>query len=153
MQGKRSIRLIAFDLDGTVLDDHKKILPQTKAALESAAGRGIEIVPATGRPYCGLSPEIDRLQGVRYVLTCNGAGVYEKETGKCRMESGMSLDSFLPLLAEVEPLPVMADPFVKGEKKPAAGGADTRTGGIEGVYPALAYPCSKFGGVFTETRG
>ena len=115
MQGKRSIRLIAFDLDGTVLDDHKKILPQTKAALESAAGRGIEIVPATGRPYCGLSSEIDRLQGVRYVLTCNGAGVYEKETGKCRMESGMSLDSFLPLLAEVEPLPVMADPFVKGE--------------------------------------
>ena len=111
MQGKRSIRLIAFDLDGTVLDDHKKILPQTKAALESAAGRGIEIVPATGRPYCGLSSEIDRLQGVRYVLTCNGAGVYEKETGKCRMESGMSLDSFLPLLAEVEPLPVMADPL------------------------------------------
>ena len=104
MQGKRSIRLIAFDLDGTVLDDHKKILPQTKAALESAAGRGIEIVPATGRPYCGLSSEIDRLQGVRYVLTCNGAGVYEKETGKCRMESGMSLNSFLPLLAEVEPL-------------------------------------------------
>lgn len=115
MREKRNIRLIAFDMDGTVLDDHKKILPQTKAVLESAARRGIELVPATGRPYCGLSSEIDRLQGVRYVLTCNGAGAYEKETGKCLMENGMSLDSFLPLLAEVEPLPVMADPFVKGE--------------------------------------
>lgn len=109
------IRLIAFDMDGTVLDDHKKILPQTRAVLERLAKQGIEIVPATGRPFCGLSPEIERLQGVRYVITCNGAGIYEKATGKCLMEDSISLASFLPMLEEIEPLPVMADPFLKGE--------------------------------------
>ena len=109
------IRLIAFDMDGTVLDEHKKILPETKAILERAARQGIEIVPATGRPYCGLSSEIQRLQGVRYVMTCNGAGVYEKAMGECLMEDSMDLESVLPLLAELEPLPVMADPFLKGE--------------------------------------
>lgn len=109
------IRLIAFDMDGTVLDNHKKILPQTRAVLERLAKQGIEIVPATGRPFCGLSPEIERLQGVRYVITCNGAGIYEKATGKCLMEDSISLDSFLPMLEEIEPLPVMADPFLKGE--------------------------------------
>lgn len=57
------IRLIAFDMDGTVLDEHKKILPQTKEKLECAAAQGIELVPATGRPLCGLSPEIEQLQG------------------------------------------------------------------------------------------
>ena len=63
------IRLIAFDMDGTVLNDEKKILKETKEALEQAARAGIEIVPATGRPFCGISDEIYRLDGVRYVLT------------------------------------------------------------------------------------
>lgn len=109
------IRLIAFDMDGTVLDENKKILPETKALLERAAAMGIEIVPSTGRPFCGLSEEIDKLAGVRYVMTCNGAGIYEKATGTCIMEEAMELSDFLPLLAELEPLPVMADPFLKGE--------------------------------------
>ena len=109
------IRLIAFDMDGTVLDDHKKILPQTKEVLERLAEQGIELVPATGRPFCGLSPEIERLQGVRYVITCNGADIYEKETGNCLMGDNISLDSLLPLLTELEPLSVMADPFLKGK--------------------------------------
>ena len=65
------IRLIAFDMDGTVLNDEKKILKETKEALEQAARAGIEIVPATGRPFCGISDEIYRLDGVRYVLTTN----------------------------------------------------------------------------------
>lgn len=109
------IRLIAFDMDGTVLDNHKKIMSETKLALECAAEQGIEIVPATGRPYCGLSGEIDKLRGVRYVMTCNGAGVYEKITGKCLMEDSIKLDDFLPMMEEIEPLPVMADPFLRGE--------------------------------------
>lgn len=63
MKEKR-IRLIAFDMDGTVLNDEKKILKETKEALEQAARAGIEIVPATGRPFCGISDEIYRLDGV-----------------------------------------------------------------------------------------
>lgn len=113
--GNDVIRLIAFDLDGTALDDHKKILPATKKMLEEAAHQGIEIVPATGRPLCGLPEEIRQLAGVNYVLTCNGAGVYEWKTGKCLYEDSIPLTDFLPLMEEIEALPVMADPFLKGE--------------------------------------
>lgn len=109
------IKLIAFDMDGTVLDDHKKILPETKEALEKAAADGIEIVPATGRPFLGLSGEIDRLSEVNYVLTTNGAGVYEKKTGKCLHEESMVLGDFLPMLERLEELDVMADAFVLGQ--------------------------------------
>ena len=80
------IRLIAFDMDGTVLNDEKKILKETKEALEQAARAGIEIVPATGRPFCGISDEIYRLDGVRYVLTTNGAGIYERDSKTMRMQ-------------------------------------------------------------------
>ncbi len=109
------IKMIAFDLDGTLFDDHKKIMPKTKAILELAAKKGIEIVPATGRPFCGVGAQVNALQGVNYILTTNGAGVYEKATGKCIHENSMKLQEFLPMMERLEKLDVMADAFVKGD--------------------------------------
>ena len=54
--------MIALDLDGTLLDDHKKIRPVTRQVLERAAEQGIEVVPATGRPYRGLCSEAEGLK-------------------------------------------------------------------------------------------
>ena len=101
-------------MDGTVLNDEKKILKETKEALEQAARAGIEIVPATGRPFCGISDEIYRLDGVRYVLTTNGAGIYERDSKTCLYEDAIPLSAYLPMLAEVEAYDVMADTFLKG---------------------------------------
>lgn len=109
------IRLIAFDMDGTVLDEHKKILPETKRLLERASSQGIVIVPATGRPFCGISEEIYHLQGVQYVLTCNGAGIYERDSGACLYEDSIDLQRMLPLIERLDALEVMADPFLKGK--------------------------------------
>lgn len=109
------LRLIAFDMDGTVLDDHKKILPETREILEEAARQGIVLLPATGRPFCGLSEEVHQLEGVRYVMVCNGAGMYERDTGRCIYEESMELSAFLPLLERLDALEVAADPFLKGE--------------------------------------
>ena len=91
-----------------------KILKETKEALEQAARAGIEIVPATGRPFCGISDEIYRLDGVRYVLTTNGAGIYERDSKTCLYEDAIPLSAYLPMLAEVEAYDVMADTFLKG---------------------------------------
>ncbi|MBQ3586160.1 MAG: HAD hydrolase family protein, partial [Synergistaceae bacterium] len=41
------IKLVAFDLDGTLFNDKKEVTPETFATLERAAKMGIEIVPAT----------------------------------------------------------------------------------------------------------
>lgn len=109
------IKLIAFDLDGTLFDDHKRIRPETKGILEKAARRGIETVPATGRPYKGLCSEVEKLQGFRYVLTTNGGGIYERETGTCIYQDCMKLEELLPLLLRLEELDVMADAFVQGD--------------------------------------
>ena len=109
------IKLIAFDLDGTLFDDHKRISPVTKEFLERAGQRGFEIVPATGRPYKGLCAEVEKLQGVRYVLTTNGGGIYERNTGTCIYQDCMKLEKLLPLLSRLEELDVMADAFVQGD--------------------------------------
>ena len=109
------IKLIAFDLDGTLFDDHKRISPETKGILERVVQKGYEIVPATGRPYKGLCSEVEKLQGVRYVLTTNGGGIYERKTGKYIFQDCMKLEKLLPLLSRLEELDVMADAFVQGD--------------------------------------
>ena len=41
------IKIIAFDLDGTLLNSRKELTPNTREILERAASKGFEIVPAT----------------------------------------------------------------------------------------------------------
>ena len=50
----KDIRIIALDLDGTLLNSKKELTPENRAALERAAEAGIEIVPTTGRVYNGM---------------------------------------------------------------------------------------------------
>ena len=59
------IRLIAADMDGTLLDDEKKIPEENLRVFRECAARGIEIVPATGRTMRGLPDELRNLPGVR----------------------------------------------------------------------------------------
>ena len=73
----RKIKLIALDLDGTLLDPDKRLSEENAAALARAAEEGIEIVPATGRFYRGMPPVIRDLPYVRYVITVNGAQVFD----------------------------------------------------------------------------
>ena len=47
-------RLLAIDLDGTLLTRHKRILPRTRQALDAAAGLGCRVVIATGRSFTNL---------------------------------------------------------------------------------------------------
>ena len=46
----KKIRLLALDLDGTLLNGAKQITPRTQAALERARQQGVLMVPVTGRP-------------------------------------------------------------------------------------------------------
>lgn len=82
-----AIALVAFDLDGTTLTEHKYLSEGNRKALEEAARRGVILVPASGRMKDFLPPEITGLPGVRYAITANGAGVYDLEEGRTVWES------------------------------------------------------------------
>ena len=53
-----AIRLVALDLDGTLLNREGHVTPRTRAALQAAVDKGVYIVPATGRPLASLPPEV-----------------------------------------------------------------------------------------------
>ncbi len=74
------IRIVALDLDGTLLDSQKRLSDANRAALERAAESGMLIVPTTGR-FFGMMPQsVRELPFVRYAITVNGAQVYDRET-------------------------------------------------------------------------
>lgn len=84
-----TIKMIATDMDGTFLDDEKKVPPQNREALRRCADLGIEIVPATGRTVTGIPDALKELPGVRYAITTNGAVVVDlkenREISACRI--------------------------------------------------------------------
>lgn len=65
--------LIAFDMDGTLLDDQdKKILPLTKQYLKKLNKQGHIIVLASGRPKSELMPYYDELELNSPLVCFNG---------------------------------------------------------------------------------
>lgn len=72
-------KMFFFDIDGTLLDDEKKVLPSTKSALQRLKADGHEVSIATGRNYTMAKTVIDELEFDNYIV-CNGsAGFFHNE--------------------------------------------------------------------------
>lgn len=68
-------KLIALDMDGTLLNEKKQISERTKNAIKEARRRGVYVVLASGRPLEGILKSLDELKLVSdddYVLSYNG---------------------------------------------------------------------------------
>lgn len=79
---KRKIRMIGLDLDGTVFNNEKMITEHTREVLAEAIRQGVVVLPATGRPECGLPEQFLAIPGVRFALTSNGARIIDLEERK-----------------------------------------------------------------------
>ena len=79
------IRLIAVDLDGTLLNSRKQISAEDRAALAEAAARGITIVPTTGRNYSFALPVVDSL-GFPTTMVCSNGAIIRTSAGETRFQ-------------------------------------------------------------------
>ena len=103
------VKLIAFDLDGTLLDRQKNIPEANLQALKAAAEAGALLVPATGRIYTGIPELIRTLPGARYFITINGAYAYDAADDRNLYTSELSVDTCLRLIDYMDRLPVIYD--------------------------------------------
>lgn len=70
------IRLVAIDLDGTLLNSHGHISQATCETIQKIRAKGIKVVLCTGRPFYSLSSILAQLQLTdteEYVISFNGA--------------------------------------------------------------------------------
>ena len=71
------IKLLAVDMDETVVNSRHQMTEKTKLALELAIQSGILVVPVTGRCLEGLPSKLRKIEGIDYFITSNGAKVYD----------------------------------------------------------------------------
>jgi Cof subfamily protein (haloacid dehalogenase superfamily) len=68
-----AVRLIALDIDGTLLDSRWQIPEANRAAIAEAARRGIEVALVTGRRYDFAIPVAQKLDAPLTMIVSNGA--------------------------------------------------------------------------------
>lgn len=95
-----SIKLIAVDIDGTLVNSQKEITPEVFSAIQDAKEAGVKVVIATGRPIAGVAKLLDDLQ-LRdqgdYVVTFNGALVQETDTGHEIISESLTYEDYLDM--------------------------------------------------------
>lgn len=109
---KRETKLVALDLDGTLLNAQKELTGRTAAALQAAAERGIEIVPTTGRFFSGMPDAIRSLPFLHYAITINGAQVQNLQTGEILYRSEIPLAQAIGIMQYLDTLPVIYDCYM-----------------------------------------
>ena len=103
------IKIVALDLDGTLLDSSKRLSDGNRVALEAAAANGVHIVPTTGR-FFGMMPACVRdLPFVRYAITVNGAQVYDRMTDIALVREEIPLETAIGLMRLLDKYDVIYD--------------------------------------------
>lgn len=98
-----SIKAVLIDMDGTLLGKSQvAISMKNMEALQKALKMGIHIIPCTGRVFDMLPPQLLTQEGLRYFITCHGARVYDKETGKSIYEDTIPAEQSAALMKLLE---------------------------------------------------
>ena len=79
-------------MDGTLLNCKKELLEETKQYFKNFHNKGTEtlLVLCTGRPETGIRPylkDLGYLEENHYIISQNGANIYENQTGKRVMDA------------------------------------------------------------------
>ncbi|MBS2940086.1 HAD family phosphatase [Nocardioides sp. J2M5] len=70
-------RLVATDLDGTLLDAHGRVSARTRGVLDALDARGVPVVFTTGRPVRWMEELWDAVGGHGLAICSNGGIVYD----------------------------------------------------------------------------
>lgn len=107
------IKMIGFDLDGTLLTTDKRMTSYTKEVLEEAIRRNIIVLAVTGRPFSGVPKELREFEGIRYLITSNGARVVED--GKSIYEKLLPVENARKILDIFEEYDTLREIYYDGQ--------------------------------------
>lgn len=89
-------KIIACDLDETLLDDNHSISPKNKDAIHKAKSLGVKFVPATGRGFNTVSDTLKELglfeEEEEYVISFNGGAITENKDDRLLSLQGISFE-------------------------------------------------------------
>lgn len=95
------IKLIALDLDGTLLNRSHEMSERTVNAVRSAYKKGYHIVVCTGRRYASSLPHLNTLECTDEVILDNGIIIKDTRTGRTIYSKYMDAEIYRKLMKEV----------------------------------------------------
>ena len=75
-------KLLALDIDGTLLNDRRELTDRTVMAIKRAIDSGVYVTLCTGRPIQGVKWLVERLGIITPVITYNGAEIVDPATNE-----------------------------------------------------------------------
>lgn len=109
-----TIGLIAFDLDGTLLDSQKNLSERNREALVRCSDMGIQIVPATGRAVDGIPEAVRSIPGVKYAISTNGGIVADLLGKESLKRCTLTNEKAMEIMNLVKKYRAMFDPYIDG---------------------------------------
>ncbi|WP_173918319.1 Cof-type HAD-IIB family hydrolase [Halobacillus sp. Marseille-Q1614] len=76
---EKEIKLIALDMDGTLLNSDELVSEATRKAIQKAKDRGIHVVISTGRSLDRCRDIAESLGRSSYIVTINGGEIYNEK--------------------------------------------------------------------------
>lgn len=83
-------KLVAIDLDGTMLNSYGTVTEHTKQVIKDTIQKGTEVVIASGRPIDSIKAIAEEIGSKKYLIAGNGALIYDIQ------KEQIIYDKFLP---------------------------------------------------------
>ena len=75
-------KLVAIDLDGTMLNSYGEVTENTKDVIKKVIQKGIEVIIASGRPMDSIKTIAEEIGSKKYMIAGNGSIVYDIQEDK-----------------------------------------------------------------------
>lgn len=109
-----NIKLIAVDIDGTLVNSDKELSKYTKKVLSKVIAAGILVIPCTGRVASGIPECITNELDIPYIISANGGNVWDVKQNCLVYSEGMDNRYVASILANIEEFDCLFDVFIAG---------------------------------------
>ncbi len=91
-------KLVAIDLDGTMLNSYGVVTEKTKDIIKKCIEKGIDVIIASGRPIDSIKTIAKEIGSEKYFIAGNGAMIYDIQKDEVIYEKYMSKEKVLEII-------------------------------------------------------
>ena len=91
-------KLVAIDLDGTMLNSYGVVSEETKNTIKEVEKQGVEVIIASGRPIASIKEIAKEIESKNYFIAGNGAIIYDVKKGEIIYEKTLSKEKVLEII-------------------------------------------------------
>ena len=132
-------KLIACDLDGTLLRDDSTVSAENFSAINTLVKSAVEFVVCTGRTFYEIPKELLECDDIRYIIYSDGSAAYDKKEQK-QLFAPIFLRHSKAFPITVETLIIPTTACIGGRKLYRMRQADRLRLSLFGTFSAPEYP-------------